>query len=137
MLTRQALLDLHAAYAFAIDDGDAEGFADCFTRDGVLETTRPVVVSGREALVAFARARASSATDPARHMTWHHTFEEQAAQVNGRCSAAIFQTTHDGVSIVFTATYLDTFVQEAQEHPVWRLRKRLVLIARAGAVVPD
>jgi hypothetical protein len=128
---RNALMDLHARYATTIDEGDAEGWSDCFTDDGVLETTRPLEVAGRADLVAFARAHAASATGPARHVTWHHTFTPVAdGRVTGRCSAAILETTTTGVRAVFTARYLDTFVRVGAG---WRLRRRSVFIDR----VPD
>ncbi|MCW2767880.1 nuclear transport factor 2 family protein [Nocardioides sp.] len=131
---RRSLLDLHAAYAFSIDSGDADAFADCFTPDGVLETTRPLVVTGRDELVAFAHDRARHAADPCRHLTWHHTFAGGPDQVEGRCSAAVLQTTSAGVQVLFTATYVDWFVQSGEK---WRLLRRFVAMDLPGADVPD
>jgi 3-phenylpropionate/cinnamic acid dioxygenase small subunit len=133
--TRQALLDLHARYAFTIDDGDAEAWAACFTPDGVLETTRPLLVSGTAELTAFARARAVESKAPARHVTWHETFAQAPnGQISARCSAALVETRMGGVVAVFTATYLDTFVKGIGG---WMIGRRRVLIDLPESVVPD
>ena len=127
-------MDLHARYAFTIDDGEAEGWADCFTPDGVLETTRPLLVAGSADLVAFATARAARSTAVARHITWHETFADEGGRIAGRCSAALVETRPTGVVTVFTATYRDSFVRLASG---WRISRRQVLIDRAPDVVLD
>jgi uncharacterized protein (TIGR02246 family) len=52
-----AVRELTARYGYAIDHGDAEGFADVFTEDGafvVRGAGEPVVHAGREALTKMA-----------------------------------------------------------------------------------
>ena len=48
-----AIQNLAARYNFAVDDGDGEAFAACWTPDGVFDLGG-TVMTGREALGAFA-----------------------------------------------------------------------------------
>ena len=53
----------------AIDNGDGEAYADCFTDDGVIELQRSGLhVQGRDALVEFARED-HARSGAARHLT--------------------------------------------------------------------
>ncbi|MHB8329737.1 MAG: nuclear transport factor 2 family protein [Acidimicrobiales bacterium] len=47
--------ELTARYNRCFDDGDAEGFADTFVEDGVMEVTGAFTVSGRQALAGMCR----------------------------------------------------------------------------------
>ena len=48
--------NLYAKYNLCSDEGDAEGYASCFTREGVLElATIGLTVSGRENFIEFKR----------------------------------------------------------------------------------
>jgi hypothetical protein len=124
---RLALLELHARYAHAIDDGRAEEWAACFTADGVLRTTRPLRVEGRAALAAFAADWHEIADGTLRHMTWHHRFEVAAGDAVGTCSAALLRTARGRVAIDFTAVYRDRFARTQQG---WLIRERFVAIDR-------
>ncbi len=51
------LLSFYAVQSHAIDEGDAERWADSFTPDGAFDSpTYEVPVTGRENLIAFARS---------------------------------------------------------------------------------
>jgi hypothetical protein len=131
ILDHLALLELHARYAHTIDDGDAEGWAGCFTDDGVMWSTRPVEVIGRAALVEFAGLRIAGLADPERHISWNYVFE-RASDGNGytgRCSASIARVTAEGVILLFSATYRDHFVQRAEG---WLIARREVHYDLAG-----
>lgn len=66
---RLAILELLARYAHAIDSGDGEAYADCFTADGAIELRRAgLLVRGRDALARFAREDAAR-SGPARHLS--------------------------------------------------------------------
>ncbi|MEO3856500.1 nuclear transport factor 2 family protein [Acrocarpospora sp. B8E8] len=122
---RDEVMDLHARYANAIDDGDAEAWARCFTPDGVLRTNRPLEVTGRPALRAFAESWIASRPGPSRHITWHHLVLE--AELAGRCSAGLLVTMAEGVSMSYTAVYRDRFERVRAE---WLLKERVVAIDR-------
>lgn len=124
---RLAVLELHARYAHAIDSGDGEAWADCFVRDGLLRTTRPTVVRGRDDLVAFAREWHARTTAQRRHATWHHLLSVEDDGLSGVCYAAVLATTPAGVECEFTAVYRDRLIRTAAG---WRLRERLVDIDR-------
>jgi hypothetical protein len=102
---------VHARYAFAIDGGDAEAWADCFTPDGVLRTTRPLEIRGRDALRAFARDWHAASPAPRRHLSWHVLLEERNGELRGRCYAALLRTAETGVVAEFTAVYRDVYVR--------------------------
>ena len=128
---RAAVLERYAAYAHTLDDGLVEEWAECFTADGRLETSRPLVVEGRKNLIELGRLWLAAQPGPTRHSSWHHQLTQEGDLVRGRCSAALLQTTEAGVSIVFTATYRDLFAFEDDE---WRLAERHVAMDQPGTM---
>lgn len=120
---RERVMACHSAYAHLLDDGHIEGWAECFTPDGRLETSRPLLVVGRENLIEFGRLWLLAQRGPTRHSTWHHELAQEGDLITGRCSAALLQTTEAGVSIVFTATYRDVFEFHDDD---WRIQHRHV-----------
>ena len=66
---RVEILELLGRYAHAIDSGDGEAYAGCFTDDGVIALRRSGLhVEGRDALVEFARED-HARSGAARHLT--------------------------------------------------------------------
>jgi SnoaL-like domain len=124
---RTALLELHARYANTIDEGHAEAWAACFTPDGVLRTTRPLHVEGREALIAFAAQWHARNDGQPRHMTWNHRFEADGDDIGGSCYAALLRTGGAQVEVEYTAVYRDRF---ASTPAGWLIRERFVAIDR-------
>ncbi len=54
-----AIQNLYAYYNLCSDTGHAEGFASCFTPDGILDQeSRPIVLRGREEILAYKRQEA-------------------------------------------------------------------------------
>lgn len=126
-------MDLHCSYANALDDGEIEQWGECFTADGWLETTRPLIVAGRRNLIEFGHLWLAAQPGPTRHSTWHHLLKAEGDRVVGRCSAALLQTTTSGVSIVFTAVYRDVF---AFEDNAWRIAERHVTMDSVDSRMP-
>lgn len=120
---RTAVLERCAEYAHTLDDGLVDEWAQCFTAEGRLETSRPLVVEGRKNLVEFGRLWLAAQSGQTRHCSWHHQLSEDGERIRGRCSAALMQTTESGVSILFTATYRDLF---GVEDGAWRIVERRV-----------
>jgi uncharacterized protein (TIGR02246 family) len=58
-----------ARYAYAVDDGDADGVAAVFTEDGELDVGNGVVISGRAALLEFFRNRLARYTASSHHLS--------------------------------------------------------------------
>jgi len=127
---RFEILELCARYANTIDDGDAAGWADCFTADGVLVlASRGREVRGRTELAAFATTWWRSDPSPRRHVSWHHVLTPDGDEVLGRCSAALLSTSEEGVRVEFTAVYRDRFTRA---DGAWRIRERVVELDRPG-----
>lgn len=130
-VVRTAVLERYAAYAHTLDDGLVDEWAQCFTAEGRLETSRPLVVEGRQNLVELGRLWLAAQPGQTRHCSWHHTLSQEGELIRGRCSAALLQTTEGGVSIMFTASYRDVFAFEDDE---WRILERNVLMDQPGAL---
>jgi 3-phenylpropionate/cinnamic acid dioxygenase small subunit len=129
---RAEVLECYAAYAHCLDDGRIDEWVECFTADGRLETTRPLVVQGRKNLAEFGRLWLSAQAGPTRHCSWHHELLDVDGLVHGRCSVALLQTTASGVTVAFTGTYRDMF---AHDEGRWRIQERHVTIDVAPAPV--
>jgi uncharacterized protein (TIGR02246 family) len=54
---------LYRRYARAADEGDGEGYAACFTANGLLESVAGERIEGRKALAAYARRVRDGARD--------------------------------------------------------------------------
>jgi hypothetical protein len=66
---RLEILELLSAYAHAVDSGDGKAYADCFTKDGIIELqSTGLHVQGRDALAKFARED-HARSGAARHLT--------------------------------------------------------------------
>lgn len=122
---RIELLELYGRLAFAIDSGEATAWAAMFTPDGVLRTSRPRELHGREEIADFAAEWFASSGAQRRHVSWHHSFEQAGEEVLGRCYASVLRSDHEGVTPEFTAVYRDRFVRE---NGGWLLRERDVAI---------
>ncbi len=62
-----AVADHYARYNWAVDEGDADGWADCFTEDGEFNGAIPENPKGREQLRQVPLA-SGKANGPMRHM---------------------------------------------------------------------
>jgi hypothetical protein len=91
-LDYEEIRQLLARYNFAIDLGDAFGWADCFTPDGAFECSGLPEGSplggrhvGTEALVAYARTHFSIAKGRARHWNWNLAIDGDGESATMRC----------------------------------------------------
>ena len=62
-----AVADFYARYNWAVDEGDADGWADCFTEDGAFLGAIPENPTGREQLRQVP-INSGSPSGPMRHM---------------------------------------------------------------------
>jgi len=109
---------LVARYNFAVDFGDFEGWADCFTPDGVFHCTPeggPVtgLHVGRDALVAYVRTHYSYAQGRARHWNWNLLIDGDGDEATMACYLTSFRAMEPGVPATFGATgvYRDRLVR--------------------------
>ncbi|MBV1916567.1 MAG: nuclear transport factor 2 family protein [Sphingomonadaceae bacterium] len=63
-----SIMDFMGRYNWAVDEGDADGWANCFTEDGVFAGALPQDPIGREALRQIPLA-SGSVSGPMRHIT--------------------------------------------------------------------
>jgi len=123
---RDAIYELHARYAFAIDAADGAAFAACFTEDGALRTNTPREVVGRQALAEFALSQKSKRGSVTRHVSWNVVIEVTGStSASARCYAAVLRTGSRGPGVMLTAMYHDEyrFVDGA-----WQISERRVTI---------
>jgi uncharacterized protein (TIGR02246 family) len=99
---------LLARYNVAIDHGDADGWAACFTPDGVFESTgvepRPVRVEGTDALREFAAAQHAVNQGRGRHWTNNELITIDGDEATLDCYLVAFTTSR---RIASTGEYHD------------------------------
>ena len=106
---RLEIRELVARYDHAIDSGDAAGWIECFTEDGVWDGGSRV--EGRAALLAFARRLP---TDPdfaafrgARHFVTNFLIDGDGDEARLRCDNLLLRPRADGVEALAGADYDD------------------------------
>lgn len=118
-----AIQQLYARYNHAIDFGDADGWAACFTPDGVFASSARGETAGREALRAFAEA--FSQRTKARHWTNNLVVEGDGAEARGSCYLALYTLGDGGARLTATGVYRDQLVRTAEG---WRFKRRDVTL---------
>jgi SnoaL-like domain len=113
---RDEILQLLYRYNHTIDSGDAQGWADTFTDDGVFGPPTGQVVSGREALVDFA-----SAVTGLRHVVVNPL-------VDIVDDAATVRAYHLGFQGTTLALFLSSLDEVVRTPSGWRFPKRVFTI---------
>lgn len=114
-----AIQALYARYNHAVDFGDAEAWADCFTSDAVFEAQPVGPLTGREALVDFAHWYRD--TIKGRHWTNNLLLEAMPGGARGTCYLILFRLGVDPVAPMLTGIYRDEMVEEADG---WKFKSR-------------
>ena len=112
---------LYARYAHTLDLGDAEGWADTFTPDGVFGNSK-----GRDELVTFAEGfygRGGSA----RHWNSQVLITPTADGADGSCYLLLVDTGSQPTSITVAGIYTDKIVKTSAG---WRFSERTATIDR-------
>jgi uncharacterized protein (TIGR02246 family) len=125
---RIAIADLFAAYAWALDTGDVDALAACFTEDGeVVEEVfeDPDHWRGREGVRALGRHYACAANFPGRQ---HHIGQSRFLGGSERCTAQsyVFVTECHGeppYTLRFAGYYDDVLVKQ---DGAWLIAKRAI-----------
>lgn len=110
---RDEILQLLYRYNHAIDSGDAEGWADTFTEDGLFEGPVPGGLRGRAQLVEFA-----SGVSGIRHMVLNPLVDVDGDTAGVRAYILVLA----GGQVVTVGTYDDTVVRTPAG---WRFSRRL------------
>ena len=112
---------LYARYNHAIDSGDADGWASCFTADGRFSASGVGDLQGTAALAAFARSIAGRTSG--RHWTNNLLVEGDGGGATAKCYFVYLQSGAAGKppAAAFTGMYTDTL---DRGHDGWRFAAR-------------
>lgn len=132
---RVDLLELYARYAWAYDQGDADGYAALFAEDGRFERPGAPDAVGPEALAALVTGAHSRGTGYL-HVTSSVLVEGTPDGAAGRAYVVLLQAHADAVRLLAAGHYRDTFVRTGDG---WRIAHRrfepLTGAAVAGALI--
>ena len=126
-LTAQDLAEiqqLYAKYNWALDSGDAEGYASTFTPDGVFNNN-----AGHDAIVKFAETFHGGMGAHVRHWNTNLMVLPTADGASGQVYLVLVDFGTKPATIVTSASYSDELVKTTQG---WRFKKR----ATKGDVAP-
>jgi hypothetical protein len=122
---RAMIHDLLGRYAWALDHGPAEAWADAFTIDAVFEAPNlGFRVAGREALTAFARGVHRTMPN-AHHVMTNIMIDLSGDKATGRCALNVFVALSDGVYPALQGWYEDDYVFDSVR---WRIRHRRAFV---------
>lgn len=123
---RILIQDLYGRYAIAIDDGDAAGWAACFTEDGRMTVGDQFDFNGRRELAEFAAGHHATPQGGMRHHFTSITVTGSDAAASGRAYALVTM----GGQVMAGMSYVDELVKE---DGAWRFAKRTVTPEAAPA----
>ena len=115
-----AIQELCARYCHTIDSQDSEGWAQCFTPDGVFEFDG-WAIRGRPALAEYAEVHARVMR--CRHLTLNCLYEVSGDRATGRSTTVVTLATEGGYKILGQGAYEDQMVREGGQ---WRIALRRV-----------
>ncbi len=117
-----AIQQLYARYNHAIDSGDADGWAACFTADGTFTSGASGSFAGREQLTTFAQGFASRLK--ARHWTNNLIIEADGEGATGTCYLMLLRLQEGSpASVLTTGIYRDSLLRDAG---AWKFTSRSV-----------
>ena len=122
-----AIQELCARYCHTIDSQDSEGWARCFTANGVFEFDG-WAIRGHPALAEYAAVHACVMR--CRHMTLNCLYEVQGDRATGRSTTVVTLATEGGYKILGQGAYEDRLVKEGGQ---WRIAHRRVRTDRLVA----
>ena len=111
---------LYAKYAHALDLGDAEGWANTFTSDGVFGETM-----GHDQLKAFADGFMESFDGAARHWNTQIVITPTADGAHGSCYLLLVDTRSQPAGLTVAGIYQDNVVKTSHG---WRFKERVFTV---------
>jgi len=127
-IEKLAIQELCARYCHTIDAQDSDGWADCFTADGVFEFDG-WAIQGRAGLREYAEVHARHLR--CRHLTLNCLYEVHGDAATGTSTTVVTLATVGGYKILGQGAYEDRLVQEGGR---WRIAYRGV---RTDRLVSD
>jgi uncharacterized protein (TIGR02246 family) len=119
-IEKLAIQELCARYCHTIDSQDSEGWARCFTEDGIFEFDGSAI-KGHAALHEYAEVHAR--VMPCRHMTVNHLYEIHGDRAAGTSTTVVALATEGGYKMLGQGAYEDRLVKQANG---WRFAYRSV-----------
>lgn len=102
-----AIQELMAQYNFAINFGDIEGWANCFTEEGIFECPFGLF-TGRTALRQYISERTGERRErPLRHMATNIIVEVKGDRASAKCYLFLLQVVPEGLKLLTTGVYRD------------------------------
>ena len=116
-----AIQELMARYNFAINFGDSEGWANCFTEEGIFECPFGTF-RGRPALRQYVSDRTEERRErPLRHMATNIIINVRGDRASAQCYLLLLQVLPEGPQLLTTGVYRDD-LQKIGE--AWLFRHR-------------
>jgi hypothetical protein len=112
---------LYARYNHAIDAGQADQWAGCFTADGVFSSGASGEYTGTDALAAFAKGLAERLK--ARHWTNNLVLEAAGDGAKGSCYLMLYRLGGESLAIMISGIYDDDLVRTGSG---WKFARRTV-----------
>ncbi len=117
-----AIQQLYARYNHAIDFGDGDGWAACFTDNGVFTSGMSGTMTGTDALSAFATGFAARLK--ARHWTNNLVIDADGDGARGKCYLMLMKLNEGApASVLTTAIYNDALARDGDG---WKFTNRTV-----------
>ncbi len=123
---REQIRELYARYAMAIDTSDYDAWVDCFTEDGVFESTRFGRHAGAQGLRRFtAIYRESLGGAQVRHVITNETFQIEGDRGTGACYLVYYHCKDGRVQQTAVGHYRDRLRKAGGK---WRFESRQVAL---------
>jgi len=128
---RAMIQDLLGRYAWGLDHGPADAWADAFTADGIFEAPNlGFRVAGRERLIEFANDVHRTMPN-VHHVMTNHVIDVAGDAATGRCALNAFWARADGVYAALQGWYEDDYAFAGGQ---WRIRRRRAYVAHPQAM---
>jgi uncharacterized protein (TIGR02246 family) len=123
---REEIRDLYARYAATIDDGDYDAWLECFTDDGVFESSRFGRHSGRDGLRRFTQIyRDSLGGAQVRHVCTNLLFRIEGDAATGSCYLIYYHCNDGKIQQAAVGHYRDTMRKTGGR---WKFQSRKVAL---------
>ena len=121
---REAIRETISNYAFYVDAGRYDEWADLFTKDGVFDIGARGRFQGREQLIAFLKGRHGPQGPKSRHYIMNHVINISGTEATARSYVAV--TNEEGDTSLFGAGVYDDRLRKEGDR--WRFAERKVTL---------
>lgn len=118
---RLDILQLLSRYAFAVDERDGDGVADCFTEDGLYASSLTGPTRGRAAIRALFAEKRERPADSRRHLIVNPYIEVDGRRATFRAYLLATRLREGRVEVALTGRYHGTVVYDGDR---WRFAER-------------